>query len=227
MRSIRCYALKRGERFLGGPRPAVMRAMGGGEILAARGLSGEEQTILERAGEQPPRRGVAGQGIAVCAADAAGSAPARGDERSKVPSSPAPEKRDDLPDGVVKACGRSALLDHFSAFAAEKAFDHRPAEWPDVIGGRARIARIAELVSLRRERALPDNFQEKLLVAAEGKNACRSRHASRPLGSLIASLARTAVDTVRIAARARRVPPGSRPQRLAARARFPRPAWQD
>ena len=84
-----------------------------------------------------------------------------------------PNKRDELPEGVVKARCRTFLFDHLRAFAAEKAFDHRPAEWPNVVGGGARIARIAELVSLRRERALPDNFQEKLLVAAEGQSARR------------------------------------------------------
>ena len=84
-----------------------------------------------------------------------------------------PNSADELLDGVVKAGGRTALLDHLGPFAAEEALDRRPPERPNVIGRRSRIPRIAQDVGLRRERALTDHFEIKLLVAAEGQEACR------------------------------------------------------
>ena len=139
-----------------------------------------------------------------------------------------PEQRDELPDGVVEAGCRTIPFDHLGAFAAEEAFDHRPAERPNIVGGGARIARIAQLVGLGRERALADNFQEKLLVAAEGQKARRLA----PRVETVRQLDRVAgenggghcqdrgpcANCSRLA---------SRPRRLAARARFPRPARRD
>src|SRR5271166_4243040 len=120
-----------------------------------------------------PRFGVAGQGVAVAAADAGRPAPGGCDEGLEAPPGLAAEQRDELVDGVIEAGGRTALRDHPGALAAEKALDRRPAERPDIIGGRSRIARIAQDVGLVCERALADHFQIKLLVAAEWQDARR------------------------------------------------------
>ena len=120
-----------------------------------------------------PRRRAAGQGIAVGAADAGGPAPGGGDERPQAPPSLGAQQRRQLLDRVIEAGGQTALLDHSSAFSAEKTFDNRPAEWANRVGGRTGISRIAEDMSFGGERALPDNLQIELLIAAKRERACR------------------------------------------------------
>ena len=62
-------APERRHGLVGGPLPAVMGAVGGGEIEEMSGLTGEEEPVLEELGQLRPRTRPARQGAAIRAAD--------------------------------------------------------------------------------------------------------------------------------------------------------------
>ena len=72
----------------------------------------------------------------------------------------------------------------------------------------AAVARIPNHPRLRGERSLANDLDEELFVASKREAGRGMTPASRPGGSLIVLPASTAVETVRIAARAQTAPTG-------------------
>ena len=103
---------------------------------------------------------------------------------------------------------RACLLDDAGAVAAQETFDHGPAERTDVIGACPRVARIAEGVRFGIEQLVVRDLHKDFLVAPERQASGGAPPGVEFFGSAIAPLASIAVETVRIAARARRAPAG-------------------
>src|SRR5689334_12762980 len=108
-----------------------MRTMRGGEIAGARGLSGEEDAVVEGLRKLFARADVARQCIAVGTADARHAAPVRAGERSQRAPYLRPEEMAELVDRERESVGESRLAQQPRAFTAEEALDHREIEGAD------------------------------------------------------------------------------------------------
>src|SRR5204863_2615677 len=93
--------------------------------------------------------------------------PVRSRQRPQARAHLSPEEIGELIDGEAESRGQAFFAKQARPFSAEEAFDHRPAEGPDVERRGTRVAWIAGDMRLRRERCLTGDFQEKFLVESK------------------------------------------------------------
>src|ERR1700721_3790591 len=122
--------------------------MRGRIVMERASLAGEEHPAVDGARKNGALVGPARQGVGIRAAREGIARPAMEPERLHAGGEVGAEQAHKLAHGEVKKRRLAAFFELGGEGAAEIGFDHWPAEWPELIGGRGGAPAVAECTTL-------------------------------------------------------------------------------